>query len=210
MSSLQGNRMPKDSQTIVSMMNDLGIHEYEQQVLNHLLEFNYRYTSLILEEAKACSTFANKEKIDADDVKMAIQMAQDGVFLKSPTRDELIKASNELNKKPLPAIKPASGLRIPQNGSSFLQAKYRLKTDLNKGRNVLKKNTKITVAEMLNATKQIEGVSNPTQSDPKMDPKDDLSVLDIDKVIEEQQCNQDNFNDFNLDSLLHDPKSLSF
>lgn len=43
---------------------------------------------------------------------------------------ELIKASNELNKKPLPAIKPASGLRIPQNGSSFLQAKYRLKTDL--------------------------------------------------------------------------------
>lgn len=43
-----------------------------------------------------------------------------------------------------------------------------------------------------------------------MDPKDDLSVLDIDKVIEEQQCNQDNFNDFNLDSLLHDPKSLSF
>jgi len=33
--------MPKDSQTIVSMMNDLGIREYEQQVLNHLLEFNY-------------------------------------------------------------------------------------------------------------------------------------------------------------------------
>jgi len=43
---------------------------------------------------------------------------------------ELIKASNELNKKPLPAIKPASALNIPQNGSSFLQAKYRLKTDL--------------------------------------------------------------------------------
>jgi len=43
---------------------------------------------------------------------------------------ELIKASNELNKKPLPAIKPASGLRIPQNSSSFLQANYRLKTDM--------------------------------------------------------------------------------
>jgi len=43
---------------------------------------------------------------------------------------ELIKASNELNNKPLPAIKPASGLRIPQNGSSFLQAKYKLKNDL--------------------------------------------------------------------------------
>lgn len=99
---------------------------------------------------------------------------------------ELIKVSKKLNKKPLPAIKSANGLRIPQNASSLLQAKYKLKTDLvffsilllshlisyfykhffflqNKGKNVLKKNTKITVAEMLNATKQTKAVSNPTQ-----------------------------------------------
>jgi len=44
----------------------------------------------------------------------------------------------------------------------------------------------------------------------KRDPKDGLSDLDIDKVIGEQQYNQDNFNDFNLDSLLHDPNSLTF
>lgn len=43
---------------------------------------------------------------------------------------ELIKLSKKLNKKPLPAIKSANGLRIPQNASSLLQAKYRLKTDL--------------------------------------------------------------------------------
>ena len=35
------NNMPKDSQIIVSMMEDLGIVEYDQQVLNHFLEFNY-------------------------------------------------------------------------------------------------------------------------------------------------------------------------
>ncbi|XP_022181420.1 transcription initiation factor TFIID subunit 9-like isoform X2 [Myzus persicae] len=202
MSSSQGNSTPKDSQTIVSIMNDLGIREYEQQVLNHLLEFNYRYTSLILEEAKACSKFADKDKIDAGDVKMAIQMAQDGTFLKPPARDELLKASNELNKKPLPPIKPASGLRIPQDGSSFLQANYRLKTDLNNKRNVLKKNTKITAAEMLNATRQTEAVDYL-----KMD---DSSDSDIDEVVENQQYNEDNFNDFNLDSLLQDPNSLSF
>jgi hypothetical protein len=33
--------MPKDTQIIVSIMKDLGIVEYDQQVLNHLLEFNY-------------------------------------------------------------------------------------------------------------------------------------------------------------------------
>ncbi|KAL4127368.1 hypothetical protein QTP88_011542 [Uroleucon formosanum] len=207
MSSSQGNPMFKDTQAIVSMMNDLGIREYEQQILNQLQEFNYRYTSLILEEAKACSTFANKDQIDADDVKMAIQLAEDNAFLKSPSRDELIKLSKKLNKKPLPAIKSANGLRIPQNASSLLQAKYRLKTDLNKGRNVLKKNTKITVAEMLNATKQTKVVSNPTQSDSNMD---GLSGLDMGEVIGNQQYNQDSSDDFNLDSLLYGPNSLSF
>lgn len=33
--------MFKDTQAIVSMMNDLGIREYEQQILNQLQEFNY-------------------------------------------------------------------------------------------------------------------------------------------------------------------------
>jgi len=45
MASSQGNsgkqNVPKDSQIIVSMMKDLGIVEYDQQVINHLLEFNY-------------------------------------------------------------------------------------------------------------------------------------------------------------------------
>lgn len=41
MSSLQGKHMPKDTQIIVSIMKDLGINEFDQQVLNHLLEFNY-------------------------------------------------------------------------------------------------------------------------------------------------------------------------
>jgi len=39
---------------------------------------------------------------------------------------------------------------------------------------------------------------------------DDLSDFDFNEVIGNQQDNQDDFNDFNLDSLLHDPNSLSF
>jgi len=45
MASSRGNpekyNGPKDAQIIASMMKDLGIEEYEPQVLNHLLEFNY-------------------------------------------------------------------------------------------------------------------------------------------------------------------------
>jgi transcription initiation factor TFIID subunit 9B len=41
MASFHGKHMPKDTQIIASIMKDLGINDYDQQVLNHLLEFNY-------------------------------------------------------------------------------------------------------------------------------------------------------------------------
>ncbi|KAE9528844.1 hypothetical protein AGLY_012419 [Aphis glycines] len=210
MSSSQGNHIVKDSQIIKSIMKDLGIREYDHQVVNQLLEFNYRYTTLVLEEAKAYSSFANKNEVDVDDVKLAINLARDNVFHKSPPQNELIKASNEINKKPLPAIKPACGLRIPPNSSNFIQANYKLKTDLNTVKSATKKTIKITAAEMLNATKQTDAISytkTTTQSDLCMD---DLTDFDFDEVIGSQQNNQsyqsyqDCDNDFNLDSLFCD------
>lgn len=39
-------------------------------------------------------------------------------------------ASREVNKIPLPPVRPASGLRIPHDRSNFLQTNYRLRNDL--------------------------------------------------------------------------------
>lgn len=33
---------PKDAQVIMSMLKDMGVQDYEQRVLNQLLEFTYR------------------------------------------------------------------------------------------------------------------------------------------------------------------------
>lgn len=41
-----------------------------------------------------------------------------------------MKASREVNKIPLPPLRPASGLRIPQEGPNFLHTNYRLGNDL--------------------------------------------------------------------------------
>ncbi|KAL4088852.1 hypothetical protein QTP88_023936 [Uroleucon formosanum] len=81
------HNMPKDSQIIVSTMKDLGIVKYDQQVLNHLLEFNYRYMTQLLDDAKAFSNLANKKNVDADDVKLAIQMAQKLAFFGPSPRE---------------------------------------------------------------------------------------------------------------------------
>jgi len=39
-------------------------------------------------------------------------------------------ACREVNKIPLPPVRPASGLRIPHDRSNFLQTNYRLRNDL--------------------------------------------------------------------------------
>eukprot|EP00102_Acyrthosiphon_pisum_P020120 XP_016657330.1 PREDICTED: transcription initiation factor TFIID subunit 9-like [Acyrthosiphon pisum] len=162
MASSHGKHTPKDTQIIVSIMKDLGIVEYEPQVLNHLLEFNHRYTTLLLDDAKTFSNFAKKKNVDADDVKIAIQLAQDGIFCRPPPRDMLMTASREVNKIPLPPVRPASGLRIPQDRSTFLQTNYRLKNDLYSEGN-MRKDTKTTAAEMLEASRKLQTEDNPFQ-----------------------------------------------
>ncbi|XP_060859516.1 transcription initiation factor TFIID subunit 9-like [Metopolophium dirhodum] len=160
MASSQGKHMPKDTQIIVSIMKDLGIVDFEPQVLNHLLELNHRYTTLLLDDAKTFSNFAKKKSVDADDVKVAIQLAQDGIFCRPPPRDMLMTASREVNKIPLPPVRPASGLRVPQDRSTFLQTNYRLKNDLYSGGN-MRKDTKTTAAEMLEASRKLQSEDNP-------------------------------------------------
>lgn len=45
------------------------------------------YATLLLDDAKTYSNFAKKKNVDVDDVKIAIQLAQDGVFIKPPPRE---------------------------------------------------------------------------------------------------------------------------
>jgi transcription initiation factor TFIID subunit 9B len=40
--AVQAKHIPKDAQVIMSIMKDMGIHEYEPRVINQLLEFTYR------------------------------------------------------------------------------------------------------------------------------------------------------------------------
>lgn len=42
------NDLPKDAQVIKAILKDLGIHEYENRVVNQMLEFTYRYVSSVL------------------------------------------------------------------------------------------------------------------------------------------------------------------
>ncbi|KAL5233891.1 hypothetical protein ACI65C_001301 [Semiaphis heraclei] len=215
MASSQGNpgkhNGPKDAQIIVSMMKDLGIEEYEPQVLNHLLEFNYRNATKLLEDAKTFSNFANKKQIDADDVRIAIKFGESRGFHQPPTHDILefrvhcfnykvlmSAAVRDVNFKPLPPVRRADGLRIPQDSPNFLQTNYRLRNNLN-SRGNMRKDTKTTAAEMLEASRQFEindeSVEQSCQINNSLD-------LDLQEMIENRQSSQESIEEKNKDELM--------
>ncbi len=41
-----------DAQVIISILKELGVEDFENRVINQLLEFTYRYVTCILDDAK--------------------------------------------------------------------------------------------------------------------------------------------------------------
>ena len=77
----------KDAQTMIAVLKEMGIDEFEPRVVSQLLEFSYRYTTNLLEDARAFSQHANKKTIDSEDIKMAIKSRVDFSFTATPPRD---------------------------------------------------------------------------------------------------------------------------
>lgn len=48
MESKESRSVPKDAQVIQSILKDMGIQEYENRVVNQLLDFAYRYVTTVL------------------------------------------------------------------------------------------------------------------------------------------------------------------
>jgi len=119
--------MPKDGQVITAILKDLGITEYEPRVVHQLLEFVYRHVTMILEDAQVYSTYAKKKAIDADDVRLAVQMLSEKTFTSPPPRDLLMEIARHKNNIPLPPIKSHAGPRLPPDRYSLISCNFKFK-----------------------------------------------------------------------------------
>ncbi|XP_021939135.1 transcription initiation factor TFIID subunit 9 [Zootermopsis nevadensis] len=127
--AVQAKHIPKDAQVIMSIMKDMGIHEYEPRAVNQLLEFTYRYITCILDDARVFANHAKKKVIDLEDVKLAVQMTIDRAFTTPPPRDILLEVARTKNNSPLPLIKPHCGLRLPPDRYCLSSCNYRLRSN---------------------------------------------------------------------------------
>ena len=118
---------PKDGQVIAAILKDCGVTEYEPRVVQQLLEFVYRYVTTVLEDAQVYSTYAKKKSIDADDVRLSVQLLQEKMFTSPPPRELLVEIARHRNSIPLPPIKSHAGPRLPSDRYSLISCNYKYK-----------------------------------------------------------------------------------
>jgi len=119
-----------------AILKDMGITEYERRVVQQMLEFTYRYTTEILEEARVYSNHAkntsnhsksSSKGIDIDDIKLAVSNYGDRASRAPPRTDLLHEMARQKNNQPLPPIKQFSGPRIPPDRYCLSAANFKAK-----------------------------------------------------------------------------------
>ncbi|XKL68394.1 hypothetical protein PGB90_003885 [Kerria lacca] len=122
--------IPKDAQVIMAILKELGVNDFDPRVINQLLEFIYWHTTITLDDARVFANHAKKKNIDADDVKLAIQIHAEKMSFAGPPRDILLELARSKNSTSLAPIKPQSGIRLPPDRYCLTQPNYKLKTNL--------------------------------------------------------------------------------
>lgn len=118
---------PRDAKTMAAILKDVGVEDYEPRVINQMLEFAYRYVSDVLDDARVYSEYSAKKSVDADDVRLAVQMKVENTLTNPPSREMLSELAQEKNAVALPALKQQYGLRLPPDRYCTLQPNFRLK-----------------------------------------------------------------------------------
>ncbi|KAL1502332.1 hypothetical protein ABEB36_007488 [Hypothenemus hampei] len=124
----QPKNVPKDGQVVLAIMKEMGITEYEPKTIVQLTEFVYRYATSILQEARMYANNSNKRTLDADDIRLAIELTAESSFTTPPPREVVLECASAKNYSALPIVKPHCGLRLPPDRYCLSSCNYTLKS----------------------------------------------------------------------------------
>lgn len=110
-----------------AILKEMGVEEYDPNVVHQMLEFSYRYITNVLEDARVYSEHAQKKELDVSDVRLAIQNRMDHSFTTPPPRDFLIEIARQKNSAPLPLIPEKFGPRLPPERYCLTANNYKAK-----------------------------------------------------------------------------------
>ncbi|KAG0437041.1 Transcription initiation factor TFIID subunit 9 [Dictyocoela muelleri] len=116
---------PRDPKVISLILRSLGIEECEAKVIIQILEFVYKYSIDIMEDAAIYANMCNR-RISANDIKLAIKIKIGKYFVPPPPRHYMMEIASQINSKPLVVNEGDNYLKLP-NKLAFLTSEQWLK-----------------------------------------------------------------------------------
>jgi transcription initiation factor TFIID subunit 9B len=131
------NLAPRDAKIISVILRSLGIEECEPKVITQLLEFAYKYTTDVLEDALLFAGHCNRSSINMNDVKLSLQTKVGKHFVPPPPRQYLSDIAVSVNSKPLTSFEGESLLKVPPSSLALMNLDYEvLRKDGDKKRRI--------------------------------------------------------------------------
>ncbi|MCJ1328602.1 Transcription initiation factor TFIID subunit 9 [Thelotrema lepadinum] len=132
------SRRPRDSRIIHMLLANMGVTAYQERVPMQLMDFAYRHTSSILQDAlhftsdayNTSGTVTSKPNIEAvslSSVRLAVSSRTHYQFNPGLPKEQLQELAAERNKVALPPIAPDWTLRLPSERYTFTGAGFGLK-----------------------------------------------------------------------------------
>ncbi|GAU96697.1 hypothetical protein RvY_08105 [Ramazzottius varieornatus] len=118
--------IPKAAQDVRRLVEKISGKSVEQGVTERLVDFAYEYVAELLSDARQISQYLGKKEIDAEDVRLAKEMADKEVnYGPRPSKQVLLNIAQKVNEIPLPAVKSTIfGLRLPPDRFCMTTANY--------------------------------------------------------------------------------------
>lgn len=118
------NLAPRDAKVISVILRSLGIEECEPKVIVQLLEFAYKYSSDIFEDALLYAKLCERSTITGKDLKLALQTKIGKHFVPAPPRSFLQSTADQINIRPLSQADTENLIRAPNMKSGLFSMEY--------------------------------------------------------------------------------------
>lgn len=120
----ESRQMPRDAVAVAELLAQMGIEKYDPRVVSQLMEFSYRYTRNMLQDADDYKSHAGKANIDDKDVGLAIEANLAHSFASPPPKEVMMELAQERNKMPLPIVPTRYGVLLPPERYTLAAPNY--------------------------------------------------------------------------------------
>lgn len=117
---------PKDITIIRKMFDSLGIEEYEKNTLNYMSAFINSYIIDILKESKKNMILSDREKINIEDVELAVKTKQNLMYQNTPQVLRMKELAEKVNSIPLPLIPETPNVLMPPLENNLLRNNFQI------------------------------------------------------------------------------------